>query len=298
MYNRIDIFDFDETLVHHLPILVAKNKYYQKYNKAWSYINWWEVPNSLDPLIGMSVNLDTLSNAFKSQNAKDVLFVVMTGRISKLKNQIKSILKLLNISPNILLLSPDGFTLPFKINVLNYFIKKFPNIPIRMYEDKHYLAQKYADILKANDVLDDLILVKPKNIEAIGNYTFYSPLPTTAGFIPRLNNKLLTLVTKNNKLDLPKGGIEKHESIQEAALREFIEETGIKPHLPNYKIKFRIGNTVLFPCKVKGKPAIQKNPKTGKFEHKDYIIIDPLVAESLMIPYLRSAAVACYKGII
>ncbi len=298
MYNRIDIFDFDETIIHHLPVSIAKNIYFKKYNMSWPYTNWWEVPASLDPSLGMSVNLDTLYLAHQSQDNKNVMTVIMTGRVSKLKNQVRNILTILDLNPNILLLSPDGFTFPFKMNVLKYFIKKYPGIPIRMYEDKIRFAEKYVNILKYNNVLDNVFLVSPTKTKTMPCHIFDDPPPTTAGFVPRINNNLFTLIKNNDMLDLPKGNIEKYESVRSAALREFVEETNLTPHLPNYKAKFRIGNTILFPCMIKGSPRIHRNTKSLKLEHKGYITINPIIAESLMIPYLRSAAVAFYKGII
>ena len=46
------------------------------------------------------------------------------------------------------------------------------------------------------------------------------------GLVERTDNKLL-FIFRNNKWDLPKGGVEKKELIIEAAKREVIEETGV-----------------------------------------------------------------------
>ena len=46
------------------------------------------------------------------------------------------------------------------------------------------------------------------------------------GLVERTDNKLL-FIFRNNKWDLPKGGIEKKELIIEAAQREVVEETGV-----------------------------------------------------------------------
>ena len=46
------------------------------------------------------------------------------------------------------------------------------------------------------------------------------------GLVERADNKLL-FIYRNNKWDLPKGGIEKKELIIDAAKREVIEETGV-----------------------------------------------------------------------
>ena len=46
------------------------------------------------------------------------------------------------------------------------------------------------------------------------------------GLVERTDNKLL-FIFRNNKWDLPKGGVEKKELIIEAAQREVVEETGV-----------------------------------------------------------------------
>ena len=59
--------------------------------------------------------------------------------------------------------------------------------------------------------------------------TFTNQFPVieaAGGLVERTDNKLL-FIFRNNKWDLPKGGVEKNELIIEAAKREVTEETGV-----------------------------------------------------------------------
>ena len=59
--------------------------------------------------------------------------------------------------------------------------------------------------------------------------TFTKQFPVieaAGGLVERTDNKLL-FIFRNNKWDLPKGGVEKNELIIEAAKREVTEETGV-----------------------------------------------------------------------
>ena len=55
------------------------------------------------------------------------------------------------------------------------------------------------------------------------------------GLVKRTDNKLL-FIFRNNKWDLPKGGVEKKELIIDAAKREVIEETGVSDIIVKNKI--------------------------------------------------------------
>ena len=55
------------------------------------------------------------------------------------------------------------------------------------------------------------------------------------GLVQRTDNKLL-FIFRNNKWDLPKGGVEKKELIIDAAKREVIEETGVADIIVEKKI--------------------------------------------------------------
>ena len=60
--------------------------------------------------------------------------------------------------------------------------------------------------------------------------TFKKQFPiieAAGGLVERVDKKFL-FIFRNNKWDLPKGGVEKNELIIEAAQREVIEETGVK----------------------------------------------------------------------
>tara|TARA_B100000941_G_scaffold270748_1_gene228924 strand:+ start:1236 stop:1832 length:597 start_codon:yes stop_codon:yes gene_type:complete len=54
------------------------------------------------------------------------------------------------------------------------------------------------------------------------------PLVQAAGGLVENKNKQFLFIYRNNKWDLPKGKIEKKEKISNAAIREVMEETGVK----------------------------------------------------------------------
>ncbi len=107
-------------------------------------------------------------------------------------------------------------------------------------------------------------------------------------------DKILCLRTYAS-YDLPKGHIEKNESELEAAERETFEETGID------QVKFVWGKQTFKVVKKNKKtkqviffigisdiePKINKNPKTGKYEHHGYSWLTFSEAENKLHEYLR-----------
>ncbi|MEM3791302.1 MAG: uracil-DNA glycosylase family protein [Candidatus Micrarchaeaceae archaeon] len=102
---------------------------------------------------------------------------------------------------------------------------------------------------------------------------------TSAGFFIYRSRKgkieLLFLINKEGKLDIPKGHVEKGESIKDAALRELEEETGLHADADRFfKEKYQYINphtgakkaVYVFLGKGKGKLRISK-------EHKGYVWI-------------------------
>ena len=101
----------------------------------------------------------------------------------------------------------------------------------------------------------------------------FKTVEASGGLVKNKSNCIL-FIYRNNKWDLPKGKIRKSESIEEGALREVIEETGIKDlkiknqidttyHIYKGPIKHKIKKTYWFLMESdylgKFKPQIQEN---------------------------------------
>ena len=105
------------------------------------------------------------------------------------------------------------------------------------------------------------------------------------GLVKRTDNKLL-FIFRNNKWDLPKGGIEKKELIIEAAQREVVEETGVSDlivqkqlsetfHIFKKGKRFRLKKTYWFKMSTsymgKTKPQTEEGIKKTEWVSKEKI---------------------------
>lgn len=105
------------------------------------------------------------------------------------------------------------------------------------------------------------------------------------GLVERTDNKLL-FIFRNNKWDLPKGGIEKKELIIEAAQREVVEETGVSDlivqkqlsetfHIFKKGKRFRLKKTYWFKMSTsymgKTKPQTEEGIKKTEWVSKEKI---------------------------
>ena len=87
----------------------------------------------------------------------------------------------------------------------------------------------------------------------------FKTVEASGGLVKNKNNCIL-FIYRNNKWDLPKGKIRKSESIEEGALREVVEETGIK----DLKIKNQIDTTY----------HIYKGPKKHKIKKTYWFLME------------------------
>ena len=95
-----------------------------------------------------------------------------------------------------------------------------------------FIFIKYSNasqIIKAlKSTKNSKVYLYHKNFDKLWK-TFTKQFPVieaAGGLVERTDNKLL-FIFRNNKWDLPKGGVEKNELIIEAAKREVTEETGV-----------------------------------------------------------------------
>jgi len=95
-YNRLAIFDFDDTLVYSPTPEKGKTDYHAATGEPWPHQGWWGQTKSLEPPVfnqepeKLNHNLKAQLNTFKEDPKTYV--VVMTGRIAKFENKVKEIL--------------------------------------------------------------------------------------------------------------------------------------------------------------------------------------------------------------
>jgi len=119
-----------------------------------------------------------------------------------------------------------------------------------------------------------------------------------AGFII-FNDKdqVLTLVVdeelakrNNGVLDLPKGVIEDGESVWDCAVRECYEECGIKIATTNLEwglAPLQFGNLSMFLARTNEHGSLNRNPKTGLYEHQMILWDKPSIITTSLYDYLK-----------
>lgn len=76
--------------------------------------------------------------------------------------------------------------------------------------------------------LSEAFIYHPNHEEILKKFTKKIPLTVAAGGVVTNAKGKVLFIYRNDKWDLPKGKLEKGESIEDCALREVMEETGVK----------------------------------------------------------------------
>ncbi|MEM1324980.1 MAG: NUDIX domain-containing protein [Bacteroidota bacterium] len=96
------------------------------------------------------------------------------------------------------------------------------------YAGKSKFLLHYIDMLEKTDRYDSIILYAPDVTQLKADFqSLYKVLPAAGGLVFNEEGEAL-LIYRLNMWDLPKGKIEKGESIKAAAIREVEEETGLR----------------------------------------------------------------------
>lgn len=75
--------------------------------------------------------------------------------------------------------------------------------------------------------LDEAFIYHPNNEEILKKFTKKIPLVVAAGGIVTNKAGRVLFIYRNGKWDLPKGKLDKGETLEECAIREVMEETGV-----------------------------------------------------------------------
>lgn len=87
--------------------------------------------------------------------------------------------------------------------------------------------QEAIDALRKNK-LEKAYIYHPNHEEILKKFTKKIPLVVAAGGVVTNKKGKVLFIYRNDKWDLPKGKLDKGETIEECAIREVEEETGVK----------------------------------------------------------------------
>lgn len=76
--------------------------------------------------------------------------------------------------------------------------------------------------------LEEAYIYHPNNEEILKKFTKKIPLVVAAGGVVTNKEGKVLFIYRNEKWDLPKGKLDKGESLEECAIREVMEETGVE----------------------------------------------------------------------
>ena len=80
----------------------------------------------------------------------------------------------------------------------------------------------------AKNKLEEAFIYHPNNEEILKKFTKKIPLVVAAGGVVTNKEGKVLFIYRNDKWDLPKGKLDRGESLEECAIREVIEETGVQ----------------------------------------------------------------------
>ena len=112
-----------------------------------------------------------------------------------------------------------------------------------------------ANLLRKNDHIDKIYLYSVDYEKMVKDFEAMYPVVEASGGLVRNEKNEFLFIFRRGHWDLPKGKLEKNESRRDGAVREVIEETGIK----KVKIIDKIGVTYHIFKNKKGKESIKKS---------------------------------------
>lgn len=145
--TRLEVFDFDGTLIDTPLPEVGKPIWEKAYQTEWPHEGWWSRVESLDQKVFDMKALPQVQAAYKKAAARpDTRTIMLTGRrgdkpgknkFAELMAAVKSILDNKGMRFDSYHYNNRGETSAFKVNELNKILNAYPNIvDVTLYDDR------------------------------------------------------------------------------------------------------------------------------------------------------------------
>ena len=144
--TKISIFDFDSTLVASPEPETGKLIWKEKTGEDWPHEGWWGKNSSLDLDVFDIPVIPSTIEAYRFESMEPTTYVVMmTGRLPKNANHVKSILEQHDLEFDTYLYKKGGDTLSYKLRKLSQMIETFPNVTtIENWDDRELHIEGFS----------------------------------------------------------------------------------------------------------------------------------------------------------
>lgn len=160
--DRIEIFDFDGTLIATPLPEEGKPVWLAKKGSEWPHKGWWSKRESLDmEVFEMPIIKEAHDGFLAIESQENVLKILMTGRITPLGAQVKAILDSKGLVFDRYEFCDTHDTLEFKLKKLSELREEFPHVTvIKMYEDREPHVDSFKKWAEAEDITFEIDLIK------------------------------------------------------------------------------------------------------------------------------------------
>lgn len=136
--TKIEIFDFDGTLVDTPLPDTGKREYQDKTGNPWPYEGWWGRHESLDMNVFDMPTVSMVIDGYKKAKAdSNTIVIMLTGRMQKLSADVEKILQAKGLSFDGYFYNRGGETGDAKMKSMDTLLKQYPEVnEIEMWDDR------------------------------------------------------------------------------------------------------------------------------------------------------------------
>ena len=156
-FKKLNVFDFDGTLVYTPRPETHRDEYKKATGKEWPFKGWWGRVESLSPPLESTPNKSVIAEFKKAKKDASALTVILTGRgnTPEMGKRIERILRSFGVDARLnknLFLRRGPTTLSWKVEKVKELSQDRPSIKrITFWEDRAEHAAVFRDLSRELD---------------------------------------------------------------------------------------------------------------------------------------------------